>query len=169
MNRHRYTVDIEWTGNAGAGTQSYSAYRRDHVIAVPGKPPIEGSSDPAFLGDPSRHNPEELLVASLAACHMLWYLHLCAENGLVVTGYRDSASGTLALNPDGSGAFSSVTLRPEVTLDARHGKEDVERARELHESAHRYCFIARSMAFEVGVEPKMEIAPKGAARAAPVR
>lgn len=153
MTRHQYTVVVDWTGNAGAGTQSYSAYRRDHVIAVPGKPPIEGSSDPAFRGDPSRHNPEELLVASLSACHMLWYLHLCSDHGLVVTDYRDEASGTLELNADGSGAFSSVTLRPEVTLDARHDEQDLQRARDLHESAHRHCFIARSMAFEVGVEP----------------
>lgn len=159
MNQHhRYSIAVEWTGNTGEGTRSYTAYRRDHLVSAPGKQPIEGSSDPAFRGDASRYNPEELLVASLSACHMLWYLHLCSANGLIVTGYRDDAGGVLAMNADGSGAFSSVTLKPEVTLDARHGDADRQKAIELHESAHHHCFIARSMAFEVGVEPHVRVA-----------
>lgn len=92
---HRYDVAITWIGNDGAGTQSYRSYRRDHVVEVVGKPRIPGSSDPDFLGDRARYNPEELLVASLSACHMLWYLHLCADNGILVTDYRDKASGVV--------------------------------------------------------------------------
>jgi organic hydroperoxide reductase OsmC/OhrA len=154
---HRYSVVVDWVGNMGIGTQSYTAYSRNHLIAVPGKPPIEGSSDPAFRGDAARHNPEDLLVASVSACHMLWYLHLCADDRLVVTQYRDAASGTLALAEDGSGAFSSVVLKPEVTLDARHDARDAQRARDLHEAAHRQCFIARSVVFEVVVEPTIHL------------
>lgn len=108
---HRYDVAVTWTGNDGAGTQSYRSYRRDHVIEVVGKPQIPGSSDPDFLGDLVRYNPEELLVASLSACHMLWYLHLCADNGILVTDYRDNASGALQADESGGGAFVRVVLR----------------------------------------------------------
>jgi len=147
---HYYATTIEWTGNRGTGTSAYRAYSRDHIIRIPGKPDIPGSSDPHFLGDPARHNPEEMLVAALSACHMLWYLHLCAEAGIVVTAYRDAAEGVMLLEPDGGGQFIRVTLRPEVTLAAGTDEED---ARALHHEAHEKCFIARSMNFPVGVEP----------------
>ena len=147
---HHYTTQVEWTGNRGTGTSGYRAYSRDHVIRIPGKPDIPGSSDPHFLGDPTRHNPEEMLVAALSACHMLWYLHLCAEAGIVVTTYRDAGEGTMALDADGGGRFTDVTLRPEITLAAG---ANMAKARALHHDAHEKCFIARSMNFPVGVEP----------------
>ncbi|BDA85823.1 hypothetical protein Sa4125_33650 [Aureimonas sp. SA4125] len=90
---HRYASHVRWTGNRGSGTSSYTAYGRAHEIAAAGKPVIPGSSDPAFRGDPDRWNPEELLLASLSACHQLWYLHLCARDGIVVTAYEDKAEG----------------------------------------------------------------------------
>lgn len=155
MTSHQYAVTVDWAGNHGAGTRSYTAYGREHVISVAGKPSIEGSSDPAYRGDASRHNPEDLLVASLSACHMLWYLHLCSANGIVVTHYRDAAMGVLTLEPDGSGAFSNVTLTPDVVLDARHDAHELQRALALHETAHNMCFIAKSMAFEVAVKPSV--------------
>jgi organic hydroperoxide reductase OsmC/OhrA len=132
------------------------------MIAIPGKPAIAGSSDPAFRGDASRHNPEELLVASLAACHMLWYLHLCSEHKFIVTSYRDDASGTLQVRADGSGAFTNVTLKPCVILDASHDANDVAKARALHDLAHRHCFIANSVAFAVIVEPTIRCEPQDA-------
>ena len=147
---HHYTTAIEWTGNRGTGTSAYRAYSRDHVIRIPGKPDIPGSSDPHFLGDPARHNPEEMLVAALSTCHMLWYLHLCAEAGIVVTAYRDAAEGVMALESDGGGRFTTVTLRPEVALAPG---ADAARARALHHDAHEKCFIARSVHFPVTVEP----------------
>lgn len=153
MSQHHYTSTVEWTGNLGAGTQSYRAYSRDHAIHVAGKPPIDGSSDPAFRGDAARHNPEDLFVSSLSACHMLWYLHLCSANGLVVNRYCDTASGTLSLNADGSGAFSKVILAPEVVLAAGLDEDTRQRAIRLHEAAHRMCFLANSVTFEVSVEP----------------
>lgn len=147
---HHYRARVEWTGDRGAGTASYRAYGRDHRILMEGKPPILGSSDPAFHGDPARHNPEELLVASLSTCHMLWYLHLCAEAGVVVTGYVDRAEGEMVEEPDGGGQFSRVVLRPEVTLatGADHGTAEA-----LHAAAHAKCFIARSVNFPVTHEP----------------
>lgn len=153
MERHEYKVQVAWSGNDGDGTRSYSGYRRDHTISTAGKPVLPGSSDPAFRGDASRYSPEELLVASLSACHMLWYLHLCAQAGVVVTGYRDDAAGVMAVNPDGSGAFSEVTLRPRVILAP---ESDPVRAQSLHAEAHHFCFIAASVNFPVQVEAEIE-------------
>jgi organic hydroperoxide reductase OsmC/OhrA len=151
---HRYQVTVEWTGNTGTGTAGYRSYERRHEIRVPGaaKPGIPGSSDPTFRGDAARWNPEELLVASLSACHQLWYLHLCADAGVVVTAYVDRAEGTMVEEASGAGRFTRVLLRPTVTL-ARGA--DVARARALHADAHAMCYIARSMNFPVEHEPEI--------------
>ncbi len=149
MKQHSYQVQVDWTGNDGDGTRTYKGYRRDHVINAPGKSPIHGSSDPAFRGDATRYNPEELLVASLSSCHMLWYLHLCAVNHVIVVDYQDQASGVMRENEDGSGSFVQVVLRPIVTIAAG----DTARASELHEEAHHLCFIARSVNFPVEILP----------------
>src|SRR5262245_38562513 len=109
---HNYSIRVTWTGGLGAGTSSYRAYKRAHEISATGKSPILASSDPAFRGDPSRYNPEELLVASLSACHMLWYFHLCADAGVIVRDYRDEASGVMAETEDGGGRFIAVSLQP---------------------------------------------------------
>ena len=153
MNKHEYNISIEWTGNSGEGTKSYRSYRRDYRIASDGKPVIEGSSDPAFRGDKSRYNSEDLLVASLSSCHMLSYLHLCATNGITVLQYQDSASGTLELNRDGSGQLARVELRPKVSIAP---ESDPARAAALHEEAHRMCFIARSVNFPVEAVPTIQ-------------
>ncbi|HEV3443273.1 MAG TPA: OsmC family protein [Gemmataceae bacterium] len=152
MKTHHYQVQMAWTGNQGEGTKTYKVYLRDHEITAAGKPAILGSSDPSFRGDPTRYNPEELLVASLSACHMLWYLHLCAVNGIVVTEYRDEAQGQMTENKDGSGAFVEVTLHPRVRISA---ESDANRARTLHDEAHRLCFIANSVNFPVRNVPEI--------------
>jgi organic hydroperoxide reductase OsmC/OhrA len=146
MKQHHYEIQVAWTGNQGQGTKTYNSYKRDHAITAPGKPPLLASSDPAFRGDPARYNPEDLLVASLSACHMLWYLHLCAVNHIVVTEYRDDATGVMSENADGSGAFVEVTLHPHITIEA---DSDEARALSLHKEAHRCCFIANSVNFPV--------------------
>lgn len=153
MKQHDYEVQVEWTGNAGQGTKTYTSYRRDHTITCDGKPPIAGSSDPEFRGDRSRYNPEELLVASLSSCHMLWYLHLCSANQITVLAYRDSASGVMAEHGDGAGEFVRVVLKPTVTVLA---SGDAIKARTLHAEAHQFCFIARSVKFPVEVEPEVK-------------
>jgi organic hydroperoxide reductase OsmC/OhrA len=150
MKTHHYNTKILWTGNTGEGTQSYKAYTRDYNIQADGKPEIKGSSDPAFLGDSTRYNPEELLLASLSSCHMLWYLHLCAEAGIIVTGYSDSAEGTMAETPDGSGHFTAVTLKPHVTVT---NESMIVKANELHHKANTMCFIANSCNFPVYHKP----------------
>lgn len=161
---HQFDVVVTWSGNRGTGTENYRAYGRDHTISSPGAdgavvpPPIPGSSDPAFRGDADRWNPEQLLVASLSQCHMLWYLHLAATNGVVVVGYRDAASGTMAVHRDGSGEFESVTLRPTVTVA---NAEMAETARSLHGQVPALCFIARSVNFPVHHEPEIVVADQG--------
>jgi organic hydroperoxide reductase OsmC/OhrA len=152
MKQHTYQVHVNWTGNLGEGTKTYKSYRRDHTIETTGKPPILGSSDPAFRGDPSRYNPEDLLVASLSSCHMLWYLHLCAVNHLTVVDYQDHASGVMQEHDDGSGEFVSVTLKPNIRILPG---DDREIALALHAEAHHLCFIARSVNFPVEVTPEI--------------
>lgn len=152
---HSYAVTTTWTGNRGTGTSAYRAYDRAHEIAIPGKPVLPASSDPAFRGDPARYNPEDLLVASLSSCHMLWYLHLCAADGVVVLEYRDTAEGVMVERPDGGGAFREVVLRPEITLAPG---ADPERARALHAHARTKCFIANSVNFPVRHESVLHVA-----------
>lgn len=153
---HHYAVGVQWTGNTGAGTAGYRAYERRHELHAPGqpKPPIPGSSDPTFRGDAARWNPEELLVAALAACHQLWYLHLCADAGVVVTAYADRAEGTM-VEDAGGGRFTGVVLRPEVSVAAG---SDVDRALALHDRAHALCYIANSTNFPVTHEPVVRVA-----------
>lgn len=147
---HNYQVQLVWTGNRGKGTSSYAAYDRSHELRAAGKPALPGSSDPHFRGDPARWNPEELLVASLSACHQLWYLHLCAVAGVVVTAYEDSAEGMMTEESDGGGRFVSVTLRPRVTIAQG---SDADEAGRLHRAAAEKCFITRSVNFPVTHEP----------------
>ena len=150
---HVYRTNVLWTGNTGQGTSDYRGYSRAHEIMAKGKPTLAGSSDPAFRGDPARYNPEELLVASLSTCHMLWYLHLCADAKIVVTSYEDRAEGTMIETEDGGGRFTEVTLKPAVTIGAGG---DLELARTLHERAHHLCFIANSVNFPVRCEPTIQ-------------
>lgn len=144
--KHQYNTNIEWTGNSGSGTSDYNAYKRNYQIAVDGKPDIQGSSDPAFKGDSSKYNPEELFVASISSCHMLWYLHLCSVNDIVVLQYKDCAEGIMVENKDGSGQFEKITLNPTVTVQ---DKSMVELANTLHRQANQKCFIANSCNFEI--------------------
>lgn len=152
---HHYKVTVTWTGNTGSGTSSYRAYERAHMIEAGAKPAILGSSDPAFRGDAARWNPEDLLVASASACHQLWYLHLAATAGIVVTAYEDRAEGVMVETADGGGHFSRITLRPRVTI----AKGDPERARAIHHDAHHLCFIANSLKCEIATEPEIVVAP----------
>ncbi|MGW1679033.1 OsmC family protein [Saccharopolyspora sp. NPDC002376] len=153
--RHGYQVEVVWTGNTGQGTSSYRSYERTHEVRADGKDAIDASADPVFLGDADRYNPEELLVASLSQCHMLWFLHLAADSGVVVTGYHDQARGILTENQDGTGQFESVELTPLVTVSDR---ASVDVAEALHERAHELCYIAKAVNFPVNCTPTTRIA-----------
>jgi organic hydroperoxide reductase OsmC/OhrA len=156
IRTHSYDVTVAWTGNRGSGTSGYREYGRDHEVTVSGdedeggRPqPIAGSSDSTFRGESDRRNPEQLLVAALAQCHMLSYLHACATAGIVVTGYTDEAHGTMTETTDGGGHFTRVVLRPRVTVAST---DMVEKAVGLHHDAHERCFIANSVNFPVSHE-----------------
>ena len=151
---HHYELSVTWTGNTGSGTSNYRAYGRAHEVEAGDKPPIPGSADPTFRGDPARWNPEELLVTSVSQCHMLWYLSLCAGEGVVVTGYADQPRGTMIEAADGSGQFQEIRLRPQVELASA---EHADRAMALHERAHRMCYIANSVNFPIHHEPTTTI------------
>lgn len=143
---HHYVTDLEWTGNQGSGTDHYRNYRRDHVVRIPGKVDLLGSSDPTFRGDPRRHNPEDLLLTALSACHMMSYLHVCVQHGVVVTAYSDRATGTMDTLGDGSGRFREVVLHPLVTVADASMRAQADA---LHADAARLCFIANSVNFPV--------------------
>jgi len=150
---HHYKVNIHWTGNKGKGTSSYTEYERSHEIFVNDKPFIVASSDPAFRGDREKYNPEELLLASVASCHMLWYLHLCSDHKIIVTSYSDMAEAVMEENEAG-GKFKSIVLKPEVSIaDGQYA----ELAILLHEKANEKCFIANSLNFPVKHEPRINI------------
>lgn len=151
---HDYSVSVRWTGNKGKGTLNYRAFERNHIISVENKSDIIGSSDPAFRGDKTKYNPEEFLVASLSSCHMLWYLHLCSEAGVIVADYIDNAVGTMVETLDGGGRFTRVVLNP-VVIVTEHSM--IEKAYELHTKANELCFIASSVNFKVDHSPVVNI------------
>jgi organic hydroperoxide reductase OsmC/OhrA len=146
MKEHKYHSNLQWTGNTGKGTESYRGYERSHLISVEGKPIIEASSDPSFRGDKSKYNPEEMFIASLSSCHMLWFLHLCSEASVVVLEYKDAATATMKESDDGNGKFSEVVLHPYVKVKEEWMKEKLNA---LHDKAHHFCFIANSVNFPV--------------------
>lgn len=152
--QHHYKVNIEWTGNDGVGTATYAAYSRSYNISADHKQVIAGSSDSAFRGDNTKFNPEDMLVSSLSSCHMLWYLHLCADESIIVETYLDHAEGTMTETSTNGGHFVEVVLKPVITV-----KEDsmIEKAIALHEEAHRHCFIANSCNFPIRVEPQVTV------------
>ena len=146
IGEHRYAVQSVWTGNRGTGTSGYRDYDRSVTIAVDGKPQLEASADRPFRGDREKWNPEDLLMAALSECHLLSYLHACVEAGVVVTSYRDEATGTMILDDRGGGAFREVVLRPRVTVA---DPSMIDAAVAAHAQANAWCFIANSVNFPV--------------------
>lgn len=154
MKEHKYQSKIEWTGNNGSGTDSYKSYERNHNVIIENKAIIQGSSDPAFRGEKSKHNPEDLLVSSISSCHMLWYLHFCSVNNVIVDEYTDITEGIMLEDANGKGYFKEVTLHPNVIV---RSNEMVEKAIELHKKANEYFFIANSVNFPIKHFPKVGI------------
>ena len=155
MKEHHYKADIVWTGNKGDGTLNYRSYSRDHIISIENKQiKIPSSSDPSFLGNTTRYNPEELLVASISSCHMLWFLHLCSAHKIVVVDYIDNATGVMEESDDGSGRFREVVLHPQVTIIESDKMSMID---SLHKKANKMCFIANSVNFSVIHKPTIQI------------
>ncbi len=154
MKKHLYKTKIVWTGNLGVGTEHYTAYQRDLEIHISGKEKILGSSDPAFLGDEKRHNPEDLFLSSISSCHALWYLHLCSSAKIIVKSYIDYATGEMEEDKSGSGSFQKVILCPEVIIAK---VENIDKAMLLHHEANKMCFIANSLNFKIEHRPHISI------------
>lgn len=152
---HDYAAKVIWTGNSGRGTSSYTGYAREYRVLITGKPSLAGTADTAFHGDPERHNPEDLFLAALSACHLLTYLALCARRGICVVAYEDDAEGTLELNQRAGGRFTRIILRPRVSVLA---PEHLELARQLHDDAHAQCFIAASCRVPLLLRPTIVVA-----------
>ncbi len=149
---HEYRATIRWTGNTGTGTQSYKSYERHWELASEGKQAIQCSNDPLLGGDENKYNPEDMLISALSSCHMLWYLHLCAIAGVVVTSYEDTPVAIGKVEPSGAGRFIAITLRPKIQIS---GTSDAQKAVDIHKQVHEYCFIARSVNFPVKIEPRI--------------
>lgn len=152
---HSYAATVTWSAAEQGPTTDYKSYGRGYRISIAGRPDLLGSSDPAFRGDASRHNPEDLLLAALSGCHLLWYLHLCSQSQISVLDYRDDATAEMVLERGGGGQFVSALLRPQVTIAAGG---DPELAKALHAQAAANCFIARSVNFPVYHEPQISVA-----------
>jgi len=148
---HNYTARIHWTDENNNGTTNYTAYSRNHIISFPFKPDLPSSSEPAFRGDKTRYNPEEMLLASISSCHLLWYLHICTSNGIVLVEYEDNAEGVMEVFDDGIGKFTSITLHPKLKIT---DESKLELAKSLHEEAHKFCFISNSVNFPIKIVPK---------------
>jgi len=154
MKHHAYTTHIRWTGNTGQGTASYKGYTRDWQVAVPGKPVIPCSNDPLLGGDPGLMNPEDMLLSALSACHMLWFLHLASDAGIIVTAYEDTPEGTGELERGGAARFVKAVLRPRITVKPG---ADLAVAQALHHKIHETCFIARSVNFPVEIAAEFTV------------
>lgn len=152
---HEFPTRIVWTGNRGTGTSAYQAYDRTWDLAAIGKATVHCSNDPLLGGDPTKYNPEELLIATLSSCHMLWYLHLCAEAGITVLAYEDNPVGIGESEPSGKGKFMEAVLRPKISIAT---DSDAARAVAIHDEIHEYCFIARSVNFPVRYEVEIVVA-----------
>ena len=145
VRAHRFAARLRWTGGASGPALDYATYSRDYVVEIDGKPSLRGSADAHFRGDGSLHNPEDLLVAALSACHLLSYLAQCSRAGIAVVAYDDDATGEMTLI-DGKIRFREVMLRPRVAIT---DPARIDEAMALHERAHADCFIANSVNFPV--------------------
>ena len=144
--QHNYNLTVKWTGNTGQGTANYDSYERSHSVSVPGKKQLNCSSDSPYRGDKSKNNPEDLLLASLSACHMLWFLHFCVEAGVIVIDYTDNAEGKMIQTSNGAGYFTEVILHPSVVV---LNKSMIGKVEDIHKKASQFCFIANSVKFPV--------------------
>lgn len=144
---HHYEAACSWEGETGSG---YATYSRAHQVVVePSKSTLSLSSDPAFRGDASRINPEQLLVAAAASCQLLSFLAVAARAGMDVRRYQDSAAGEMP-EAELPIRITRITLRPRIELCS--GPTEA-RVRQAVQQAHEECYIASSLKTEVSVEP----------------
>jgi organic hydroperoxide reductase OsmC/OhrA len=149
-----YTAQVLWEREGADFARN--RYSRRHRLRFDGGAEVLASSSPQVVplpwSDPAGVDPEEAFVASLASCHMLWFLSLAAKAGYVVDRYSDDAHGVMARNAAGKMAMTQVTLHPHAVF-AGDRPPDRGQLEALHHAAHEECFIANSVNTEVRCEP----------------
>lgn len=146
-NKHIYTLNLQWLGEKGLSTIKND---RKYLVEIAGKPSFIGSADKVFHGDPQYYNPEDLLLASLSACHMMSYFYVCRKAGIEILSYNDHPEGALVLDSSGSGRFTQVILKPIIAIA---NVQQIDLAIFLHKEAGKLCFIANSVNFEIVYNP----------------
>ena len=140
-------IHLAW--DKGDAPFTYNDYPRNHALSFKnGQETVIASAAPAYKGDATKADPEDLLVASLSSCHMLSFLAIANKKKVTVTAYEDDAVGFLE-NDNGTLWIARVILRPKVTCDA-----DAGTLAQIHHLAHEACFIANSVKTDVRVEPR---------------
>lgn len=149
---HRYRTELTWDGSTALG---YDSYERSHRVgAPPADATLDLAADPAFLGDPARLNPEQLLVAAASSCQLLSFLAVAARARLDVVAYEDRAEAGMPEPESGAMWITCIDLHPTITLsDTDRPRPTDERLTHLTEVAHRECFIANSLRSDVVVHP----------------
>lgn len=148
--RHDFHTRVTWTGDRGTGTRRYRGYDRSWEMEGANQPAIQCSNDPRLGGNPRLPNPEELLLAAVSSCHMLWFLHYASDAGILVRSYVDEPVGHGESESSGSGRFLAATLRPSIRRV--EGNFDSTELDAIHARIHEVCFCARSVNFEVHVK-----------------
>lgn len=148
---HRYEVKCSWEGSTGSGYETYD--RNFDAATVPPSQPLRLTADPAFRGDTTLLNPEQLLVLAASACQLLSFLAVAARGRVDVVAYEDNAVGEMPID-DRPIRVSRIALRPHIVV---RGPADEDKVRHLVEVGHRECFIAHSLTSEIRIEPTIEI------------
>ena len=143
-----HTATVRW--ERGDKPFELATYNRDHTWDFGSGETLNASAAPTYKGNPDFVDPEQAFVASLSSCHMLTFLALAANKGVVVNSYIDHAEGELGKNEDGRMAMTKVVLRPRIKYEGEG--PDADTLEKLHERAHKACFIANSVTTEVVVE-----------------
>lgn len=154
----RYRTSLEWSLEAAAEDFLKGRYSRGHQVRFEDGPSLRGTASAHVVGnrwaEAGAVDPEQMLVSALSTCHMLSFLHVAREGGVVVTRYRDEAEGVLEKDTDGRLAITRVTLRPQI--DYAGAAPDAATRDHLHHLAHEACFIANSVKTQVSVEEALE-------------
>lgn len=153
MTTHEYPVSLSWAGS----TANYDNYSRNHEVQI-GEAGFRLSADPAFKGDPSLANPENLLVAAASSCQMLSFLAVSARSGVEVIVYSDEALGIMP-EDDLPVRITRITLKPSITVRTIKNSHQatVSRVERLIDKAHQSCYIANSLSSEIVIEASIDV------------
>ncbi|QDO92455.1 osmotically inducible protein OsmC [Formosa sediminum] len=142
----QFKISNSWSLEHASKITSKGGSIKTHQVFLEKGKTLEVSAAKPFKGDPSKYNPEELLMAALSSCHFMSYLYVCEQAGITILEYSDTVEGILNLQANGSGAFAKISLNPQVKIE---NQDQIQLAESLHEKAGNLCFIANSCAFKI--------------------